>query len=108
MKIADLTWKFKTSSETIDNTAQQAQEFAYLAKDEGFEKSAANSKYAVRESPEFTKSGPIPGLGENDMIAQFAFNNKKGKISEQMNIRDGLIVCMVSSIPKKASAHLKK
>ncbi len=98
LKIADLTWKFKTSSETIDNTAQQAQEFAYLAKDEGFEKSAANSKYAVRESPEFTKSGPIPGLGENDMIAQFAFNNKKGKISEQMNIRDGLIVCMVSSI----------
>jgi parvulin-like peptidyl-prolyl isomerase len=98
LKLADLGLKIKASSETIDNTTQQAQDFAYLAKDEGFEKAAANSKYEVRESPEFTKTGSIPGLGQNDIITQFAFNNKAGKISEQLNIRGGLIVCMVSNV----------
>ena len=98
LKIADLLWKIKASSETLDNITQQAQDFAYLAKDEGFEKAAANSKFEVHETPEFTKTGSIPGLGENDIITQFAFNNKKGKISEQLNIRSGLIVCMVGNI----------
>lgn len=98
LKLADLLWRIKASSETIDNTTQQAQDFAYLAKDEGFEKAAANSKFEVHETQEFTKTGSIPGLGENDIITQFAFNNKKGKISEQLNIRGGLIVCTVSAI----------
>ena len=108
LKIADLLWRIKASSETIDNTTQQAQDFAYLAKDEGFEKAAANSKYEVHETPEFTKTGSIPGLGENDIITQFAFNNKKGKISEQLNIRGGLIVCMVGNIREEGVRPLEE
>ena len=98
LKILDLAMKIKASTQTMDAAYQQAQDFNVLAKDEGFEKAAENSKLAVQETPEFTKTGSIPGIGLNDAITSFAFNNKVGAIAEPMYIRNGVIVLKVSNI----------
>ena len=98
LKIIDLAMKVKPSPQTTDAINQQAQDFAYLAKEEGFEKAAENSKYTVRETPEFTKGGAIPGLGYNDALMNFAFNGKLDAISEPMTIRNGITVCKISGI----------
>lgn len=97
VKISALTLKIKSSPETIDAVFQKAQDFAYIAKEEGFEKAAENSKYQVRETPEFTKNGYIPGIGMHDILSSFAFSNKAGTISEPLSMRDAYIVCMISS-----------
>ena len=98
VKILDLAMKVKASTQTTDAAFQQAQDFSILAKDEGFEKAAENSKLIVQETPEFTKAGSIPGIGLNDVITNFAFNSKIGSVADPIYIRNGLIVIKVSSI----------
>jgi parvulin-like peptidyl-prolyl isomerase len=98
VKILDLAMKVKASTQTMDAAFQRAQDFSILAKDEGFEKAAENSKLPVQETPEFTKTGSIPGIGLNDVITNFAFNNKIGSIADPIYIRNGLLVIKVSSI----------
>jgi parvulin-like peptidyl-prolyl isomerase len=98
VKILDLAMKVKASTQTTDAAFQRAQDFSILAKDEGFEKAAENSKYTVQETPEFSKAGSIPGIGANDIITNFAFNNKIGSVAEPIYIRNGLVVIKVSGI----------
>jgi len=98
VKILDLAMKVKASAQTVDAGFQQAQDFCILAKEEGFEKAAENSKLTVQETPEFTKTGSIPGIGSNDAITNFAFNNKVGAIAEPIYVRLGVIVIKVSNI----------
>ncbi len=98
VKILDLALKVKASAQTMDAAFQQAQDFSILAKDEGFEKAAENSKFSVQETQEFTKTGSIPGIGPNDAITNFAFNNKVGAIADPIYVRNGVIVIKVSNI----------
>jgi len=98
IKIIDLALKIKPSAQTIETAFQKAQDFGYLAKDEGFEKAAENSKFQVLETPEFQRTGSIPGIGQNDAVTNFAFANKLGVISEPIYVRDGVIVIKVSNI----------
>ena len=98
LKLLDLAMKVKASSQTLDAAFQQAQDFSILAKDEGFEKAAENSKFRVQETQDFTKTGSIPGIGPNDAIANFAFSNKIGAIADPIYIRNGVVVIKVSKI----------
>ena len=84
VKIADLVMKVRASSQSVDASNQRAQDFQYLAKEEGFEKAAENSKYKVHETPEFMKMGSIPGIGSNDIITNFAFTNKVGTVVNRL------------------------
>jgi peptidyl-prolyl cis-trans isomerase D len=106
VKVVDLAMKIRASSATVDGSNQRAQDFQYLAKEEGFEKAAENSKYEVRETPEFNKTGSIPGLGNNDIVANFAFNNKVGTLSEPLAIHGGVAVFKVSSIREEGVRSL--
>lgn len=108
IKIVDLALKVRASGETIETAYQYAQDFAYLAKDEGFEKAAENSKYRVLETPEFQKTGSIPGIGQNDVVTSFAFGNKLGTISEPIYTKDGIIVIMVSNVREEGIRSLEE
>lgn len=98
LKLVTLTMRVKASSQSADASYQRAQDFAVLAKDEGFEKSAELSSYQVRETPEFTKSGFVPGIGINDAVQNFAFDKKLNTISEPMSISGGVAVFKVSEV----------
>jgi parvulin-like peptidyl-prolyl isomerase len=98
IKVSDLALKIRASSQTFETAFQNAQDFGILAQDEGFEKAAENSRIEVRETPEFTKTGTIPGIGQNDALTNFAFNNKLGSISEPLYIRNAVVVAKVSNI----------
>jgi parvulin-like peptidyl-prolyl isomerase len=108
IKIIDLALKVRASAQTTETAFQKAQDFGYLAKDEGFEKAAENSKYQVLETPEFQKTGSIPGIGQNDAITNFAFANKLGVISEPIYVRDGVIVIKLSNIRKEGVRPLEE
>jgi parvulin-like peptidyl-prolyl isomerase len=108
VKVLDLGLKVKASTQTMDAAFQQAQDFGILAKDEGFEKAAENSKLKVLETPDFTKTGSIPGIGLNDAITSFAFSNKIGAIAEPIYVRNGVIVIKVSNIREEGIRPLEE
>lgn len=98
LKIANLAMKVKASSKSIDDAASRAQDFAYLAKEEGFEKAAETSALQVRETPDFVKGSVIPGVGANDGVMSFAFDGKLDAISEVMNVTGGVSVFKISGV----------
>lgn len=108
LRVATLTMKVKASSQSVEASYQRAQDFGYLARDEGFEKSAEFSSYQVRETPEFTKGGFIPGIGINDAVVNFAFSNKLDAISEPISVTGGVSVFKVSGIREEGVRPLEE
>ena len=102
LRIAALTMKVKMGSQSSDATSQRAQDFAYLSKEEGFEKAAETSSYAMRETPEFVKSSVIPGIGVNDAAMNFAFTKKLNALSEPIAITGGLAVFKITSVREES------
>ena len=98
LKVATLTMKVKSSSQSTDATNTRAQDFAYLAKEEGFEKAAETSGYQVKETPEFVKGSVIPGVGQNDAVMTFAFAKKLGALSEPTAVTGGVAVFKISGV----------
>lgn len=100
IKIADIVIPVKVSSETRSIIYQNAQDFRYLAQENGFIKEAEVAKFQVLETPPFTKDGIIPGLGKHPALTRFAFSKDLGDISEVFPIPEGYGVFMISEIKK--------
>jgi peptidyl-prolyl cis-trans isomerase D len=98
LRVATLSMKVKMSSQSTDAANQKAQDFAYLAKEEGFEKAAETSAYGVKETAEFVKSSVIPGIGVNDAAMNFAYAKKLDALSEPIAVTGGLAVFKISSV----------
>ncbi len=98
VKIADLVMRIKPSNKTTDDAFSRAQDFAYLSKDEGFEKSAEVSHYELLETPSFPKGSYVPGVGMNDAVVNFAFTGKLGAISDPITISNGVGVFKITEV----------
>jgi peptidyl-prolyl cis-trans isomerase D len=98
LRVATLTMKVKMSSRSSDAATQKAQDFAYLAKEEGYEKAAETSAYGVRETPEFVKGSVIPGIGVNDAAMNFAYSKKVDALSEPIAVTGGLAVFKITAV----------
>lgn len=93
--IGVLTLKLRAGNETIDKANQAAQDFAFLAKRDGFDKSAKELNYEVKETAEFQDDAYIPAIGVNDIVQNFAFQNDIGDISEPLSVSGGVAVFIV-------------
>ena len=98
LKLTDLVMPVHPSPQTRDAITQQAQDFAYLAKEDGFEKEAKELNYSVQESQPFSKGTFISGIGINNTLSKFAFSNKVGKVSDVIGLQSGSCVAMVSDV----------
>lgn len=108
LRISSLTLHGKASARTVDAAYQRAQDFAYLANEEGFDKSAEFSAYKLQETPDFTKGSVIPGVGLNDAVMNFAFTHKVGAISEPISVTGGVAVFLVSGIREEGVRPLEE
>ncbi len=87
------------SATTKDLLQSQAQDFAFVAKKNGFESEAKLMNYKVQESGAFQEdASTIPGLGQNKNITDFAFNNDLNTVSEPFRLSSGYAVAMVSDV----------
>ena len=87
------------SATTKDLLQSKAQDFAFIAKKNGFESEAKLVDYKVQESGAFQEdAATIPGLGQNKNITEFAFNNDLNVVSEPYRLSSGYAVIMVSDI----------
>jgi len=89
----------KESAATRDAKFTAANDFAYLAGNNGFEKEAGLMNYNIQETGSFTiNSKSIPGLGANKRLIDFAFENSLNSVSEAYKMPTGYIVTQVSEV----------
>jgi parvulin-like peptidyl-prolyl isomerase len=108
VELIDLVIRIKASGRSIDAAYQKAEDFAYLAGDEGFEKAAQNSGYQIREIPEFSEGGTIPQIGFNDAVMKFAFSSSLDEISNPISISGGVGVFKLVSIREEGVRPLEE
>lgn len=93
--------KVKPSASTVENAFQDATDFAAEADSKGFESQAKGFGYKVIESPAFAKEARfVPGVGENQRLVDFAFDNGVNDVSPVIKIQSGYIVAEVSEVIK--------
>lgn len=91
----------KISATTRDNIFNSANDFVYLAQENGFEKEAQLANFQVLETPEFNeKAFSVPGIGVNKRLIDFAFNNSVNEVSPVFKVNQNFIVAMVSDVIK--------
>ncbi len=98
LKIADVKMSVKASQQTKDDLKQHAEDFAYIAKQDGFDKAAATMNMNVRQTPPFTKGQFIPTVGSNEDLMKWTFDGSLGKLSDIIMLNQGYGVFMISEI----------
>lgn len=93
--------KVSISASTSDKIFQDASDFAYVAKENGFESEAKLLKYNVIDAPPFNEeAAAIAGVGINKALVKWAFENGVGEVSDVFRVPSGYVVAMVSEIIK--------
>ncbi len=89
--------KIQISATTIDKIFQDAADFSYLAKENGFESEAKAMNYEVLETPPFNQeAAAIAGLGINRALVKWAFENGTGEISDVFRFPAGYVTAMIT------------
>ena len=93
--------KIQVSASTSDKLYTEAQDFSFIAKKDGYESEAKLMKYSVIETPSFNEEAQaLPGIGVNQALVKFAFENSVGEISDVYRVQAGYVVAMVSDAIK--------
>ncbi|TAK57551.1 MAG: hypothetical protein EPO24_09790 [Bacteroidetes bacterium] len=100
VKIADIHMQVRVSSATREASYQQAEDFAYVAKESGeFIKTAMENNYTISETQPFQKDAFIPGVGSHPGLNKLAFSGQVGDISEVVSLpNSGYGVFMISDV----------
>ncbi|MFA3783752.1 peptidylprolyl isomerase [Melioribacteraceae bacterium 4301-Me] len=100
--------KIQPSGTTLDKLYNDANDFAYIAKENSFESEAKLMNYSVIETPPFTEDATaIAGIGQSVALVKFAFDEGVGKISDVVKVPAGYVVAMVSDIIKPGFKKLE-
>lgn len=101
--------KIQTSATTTEKVYQDAADFAYIAKENGFESEAKVMKYEVIETPPFNEeAAAIAGLGINRALVKWAFENGVGEVSDVYRFPAGYVTAMVSEEIKPGMKPLEE
>ena len=98
LKLANILMHITASSQTKNDIMERARDFSYLAKSSEFVKEAQGMGFEVHETQIQDKSGVIPGVGINESISRWAFNNKVGAVSEPFETQNGYAVFGVTEV----------
>jgi len=91
--------EIKASARTRDELKNKAGDFAYLANKNDFEKEAQLLNYTIQETTPFAESKfGVPGLGANQRLMVFSFENSLNSISEVFSVANGYVVVKISEI----------
>ncbi|HUI09669.1 MAG TPA: peptidylprolyl isomerase [Bacteroidota bacterium] len=94
--IAHILMRITASSQSKNDIADRAKDFAYNARDNDFAKEAQQSGFDVHETQIQEKATVIPGVGINEAAVRWAFGAKVGAVSDPYTITNGSVVLCVS------------
>jgi len=108
LKIANLKLSVRASSETIESQRKRAEDFSHTVSGKNFVQEASALGLEVKSTPPFTKDSPIPGIGMNKSISDWAFSNKIGSVSPVFKIRGGFAVFTITEIKEAGIRPLEE
>jgi len=109
IKARHILLKINPSRQTIETVRDDANYFAEVAAEEGFNQAAINEHAKVDTSDYFNDSGFIPGLGVQKRMAETIFNTKVGKSSKVTYLEDkGYVVYEVIDIQEERIQPLEE
>jgi parvulin-like peptidyl-prolyl isomerase len=98
VKIASIVSRIKPSSQTKNDITERAKDFAYNAKKEDLVKEAQATGLEAKDADMTEKMAFIPGVGMNESVSKWAFDNKVGSVSEPYTIPNGWAVFSVAAV----------
>jgi peptidyl-prolyl cis-trans isomerase D len=96
VKLAHILMAITASSQSKNDVADRAKDFAYNARETEFSKEAQETGLDVRETQIEEKSTVIPGIGVNQGIIRWALGAKVGAVSDPYTVTNGWAVFSVS------------
>ncbi len=108
IKVADIKMSIKVSQQTKDDLRQHAEDFIYLAKQDGFASAANTTRMQINQTPPFPKGDFIPSIGSNKVLSDWAFKGSLGAISDITTLTQGYAVLMISDIQDAAVTPFEK
>ncbi len=89
----------KQSATTRDERYNAANDLSYLANKNGFEKELGLMNYNNQESGYFTEdSKSIPGIGVNERLVKWSFENGLNSVSDVYKVAQGFLVATISEM----------
>lgn len=82
--------------ETRDSLYTLMQEFVVAARKEGFKEAAERLNIPIQETQPFAKTGPVPAIGNQKELLEFAFSEKVGTITDVLNNSKSFIVAQLA------------
>jgi peptidyl-prolyl cis-trans isomerase D len=95
-KIADIKKLVKTSAKTKDAVRKRAEDFTFVTRKSNFDEETQKLNLKAVDVPPITKTSFVPGAGQNKAVTNFAFNEKKGNISDPIKIQGGYAVYLIT------------
>jgi peptidylprolyl isomerase/peptidyl-prolyl cis-trans isomerase D len=96
LKISDIRIAVTPSSQTKSALSERAQDFAYNAKHSELVTEAHSLGMEVKETQVLEKGGVVPGIGVNESVTRWAFQNKVGSVSDPLVIPNGSAVFLIT------------
>ncbi|MDA3861309.1 MAG: peptidylprolyl isomerase [Melioribacteraceae bacterium] len=101
--------KIVASPSTIDKVNEKANDFQFLAEEDGFDSTAVHYDYQVLETPELLKSASsIPGLGANRSLLLYTFDADVNDIGPVFKFQSGYVVAIVSQVAEAGVKPLEE
>jgi len=89
----------KQSATTRDERFTAANDFSYLADKNGYEKESGLMNYNNQETGYFTEdSKSIPGIGVNERLVKWSFENGLNSVSDVYKVTQGFLVATISEV----------
>ncbi|NIU00072.1 MAG: hypothetical protein GWN01_03755 [Nitrosopumilaceae archaeon] len=98
VKASHILLNFTPSGRTIDDAISKAENFQETADEEGFQITADQLKYEVKQTSAFARKNYIPGLGVLPEAVEWAFENNINEVSNIYRVRQGYVAFQISEI----------
>jgi peptidyl-prolyl cis-trans isomerase D len=95
LKLAHIAVKVEPSPQTKNDLFERARDFAYNARGAEFVKESEQMGFPVREATLQQKGGVIPGIGVDEGVTRWVFDNSVGSVSEPFSITGGYAIFAV-------------
>lgn len=92
----ELYMELEPGTETYDSVFTLAQDVHLDAIENGLESAAETHNVTIQKTSPFIENYPIPGIGFVPSISRFAFNSKKGALSQILSDQDNYYICRLA------------
>lgn len=98
VKVTEVFKTIQPGSNTLKIAQRTADDFAYMANKDGFEKEAQNRNLKTQTANPIDKRGMAAGLPQSSSLNEWLFHASEGQVSQVLDLNDRFIVAKLTSV----------